>query len=76
MRRKKMLCGRNGLRTWNVCKMLALDLVQWGEKCIPPDVGERDKLSHILFFFMSSVSLMLEIHRSRRSHYLPTARSK
>lgn len=31
--------------------MLALDLVQWGENCIPPDVGERDKLSHILFFF-------------------------
>lgn len=36
--------------------MLALDPVQWGENCIPPDVGERDKLSHILFFCVISVS--------------------
>lgn len=36
--------------------MLALNLVQWREKCIPPDVGERDKLSHILFFHVISVS--------------------
>lgn len=33
--------------------MLALDLVHLGENCIPPDVGERDKLSHILFYVIS-----------------------